>query len=446
MEYDKINNLLGSESENLSKFVTREYVKINSLSNAYNETKSIRFKTPMLRSDLCDYADAYILVGGTITVAGNHPRDRQNKPVILKNNAPFVSCITRINGELIEDADDLDIVMPMYNLLEYSKNYRKTIGSLYNYYRDELNDDADNNNFANNNVVSSNTFNYNHKIIGNTYNVDSTIVPAAGGGARVANPDYDANKSGKKSIELAIPLKYLGNFWRVLNIPLISCEVSLELKWNKNCVINSQQIGVNLDGGNTAAPTGATLTINNCKLYMPVITLSKNDEIKLLTNLKSGFTREIEWNKYKSQMSTEEENSNLNILIDPTFTNVNKLFVLAFQTADDRESFSQFYLPKVMVKDFNAIIDKLAFFDLPIKTEEEAYEKIIDISRNNKYTTGNLLDYDYFKKYYELIAIDLTNQQVLQENEDLIQQINFIGRLTEAANVFIIMEKKNAPF
>ena len=101
--------------------------------------------------------------------------------------------------------------MPMYSLLEYSKNYRKTIGSLYNYYRDELNDDADNNNFANNNVVSSNTFNYKDKIIGNIYYVDSTIVPAAGG-AREANPDYDANNSGKKSIELAIPLKYLGNF------------------------------------------------------------------------------------------------------------------------------------------------------------------------------------------------------------------------------------------
>ena len=151
----------------------------------------------MLRSDLYDYADAYILVSGTITVAGNHPRDRQNKPVILKNNTPFVSCIARINGELIEDADDLDIVMPMHYLLEYSKNYRKTIGSLHNYYRDELNDDADNNNFANNNVVSSNTFNYKNKIIGNTYNVDSTIVPAAGG-SRVANPDYDANNSDKK--------------------------------------------------------------------------------------------------------------------------------------------------------------------------------------------------------------------------------------------------------
>ena len=128
MEYNKINNLLDSESEDLSKFVTREYVRVNSLSNTYDENKSIRFKTPMLRSDLCDYADAYILVSGTITVAGNHPRDRKNKPVILKNNAPLVLCITTINGELIEDADDLDIVMPMYNLLEYSKNYKKTIG------------------------------------------------------------------------------------------------------------------------------------------------------------------------------------------------------------------------------------------------------------------------------------------------------------------------------
>ena len=129
-------------------------------------------------------------------------------------------------------------------------------------------------------------------------------------------------------------------------------------------------------------------------------------------------------------MTTEAINNNLNILIDPTFTNVNRLFV------------SQFYLPKVLVKDFNVIIDKLAFFDLPIKTEQEAYEKIIDICRNNEYTTGNLLDYDYFKKHYKLIAIDLSKQQILQENEDLIQQINFIGRLTEAANVFIIIEKK----
>ena len=141
-------------------------------------------------------------------------------------------------------------------------------------------------------------------------------------------------------------------------------------------------------------------------------------------------------------MTTEAVNNNLNILINPTFTNVNRLFVLAYQNADDRQSFSQFYLLNVMVKDYNVIIDKLAFFDLPIKTEEEAYEKIIDTSRNNKYATGNLLDYDYFKKHYKLISINLSKQQVLQENEDLIQQINFIGKLEEAANVFIIIEKK----
>ena len=291
MEYDKINNLLrseelgsavGSESENLSKFNTTDYVKVNSLSSTYNENKSIRFKTPMLRSDLCNYADAYVLVNGTITVTGNHPRDRHNRPLILKNNAPFISCITRINGDLIEDADDLDIVMPMYNLLEYSKNYRKTIGSLYNYHRDELGDDNNDDDFGNIKVVNSEAFKYKNKIIGNTYNINSTIV-AAGGGARVANPNYDANNSGKKSIELAIHLKSLGNFWRALNIPLISCEVSLELKWYKNCIITSIQREVNLDGGNTEASTGATLA--TCKLYIPVVTLSKDDEIKFLTNL-----------------------------------------------------------------------------------------------------------------------------------------------------------------
>ena len=343
--------------------------------------------------------------------------------------------MTKINNEFNEDVDDLDIVIPMYNLLEYSKNYRKTIGSLCNYYRDELSNDNNHDNFLNNNVVNSSAFKYKNKMTGNTYNI---VVGAAG---------HDANRVGKQDVELAIPLKYLSNFWRALNIPLISCEVSLKLKWNKNCVITSLQ-DVQADAGPpivNAHPTGVTFAINDCKLYVPVETSSKDDEIKLLTNLKSGFTREIIWNKYRSPMSTEAINNNLNILIDPTFNNVNRLFVLAYQLDNNnysRQSFSEFYLPRVMIKDYNVIIDKLTFFDLPIKTEEEAYEKIIDISINNEYTTGNLLDYDFFKKYYKLITIDLSQQQALQENEDLIQQINFIGRLEQAANVFNIIEKK----
>ena len=222
MEYNKINNLLLSEdneSKQLSKFVTKKYVEVSSLSNTYNENKSIRFKTPMLRSNVCDYSDAYILVKGTITVTApeisnnaDNIRDKRNRPLISKNNAPFVSCITRINGELIEDADDLDIVMSMYNLLEYSQNYRKTIGSLYNYYRDELSDDADNNNFDNIKVVNSNTFKYKNQITGNTYNVNAGV------------QGHDVNKNGTQEVELTIPLKYLGSFCRALNIPLNSCE------------------------------------------------------------------------------------------------------------------------------------------------------------------------------------------------------------------------------
>ena len=159
----------------------------------------------------------------------------------------------------------------MYNLLEYSKNYRKTIESLYNYYRDELSDNADDDddddddNFDNIQVVNSNTFKYKNKIIGNTYDVDARIANPDGAG-QIDNPIYNVNKNCTQEVELAIPLKYLGNFWRALNIPLISCEVSLELKWDKNCVITSLEQR-DIGGGNRDnAPTGATLAINDCKL------------------------------------------------------------------------------------------------------------------------------------------------------------------------------------
>ena len=170
--------------------------------------------------------------------------------------------------------------------------------------------------------------------------------------------------------------------------------------------------------------------------------MSAENDNKLLEQLKTGFKRTIKWNKYRSEMSNQTKNNNLNYLIDPTFTNANRLFVLTFENEDGRTSFSKYYVPKVEIKDFNVLTDGKPFFEIPIKNKEEAYEAIIEMSKNNNYTTGNLLDYEYFKDHYKLIAIDLSKQIEL-ENSDLKQQINFIGRLEEDnATMFFIIEKK----
>ena len=141
-------------------------------------------------------------------------------------------------------------------------------------------------------------------------------------------------------------------------------------------------------------------------------------------------------------MSNQTKNNNLSYLIDPTFTNVNRLFVLTFENEDDRTSFSKYYVPKVEIKDFNVLIDEKPFFEIPVKNKEEVYEAIIEMSKNNNYTTGYLLDYEYFKDHYKLIAIDFSKQIEL-ENPDLKQQISFIRRLEENnATMFFIIEKK----
>ena len=141
----------------------------------------------------------------------------------------FISCISKINGVLVENAEDLDIVMPMYNLLKYSKNYSKASASFWNYYRDELTDETNDNNGPNKNVINSKSFKYKTSITGSTYNVPRRITDADGN--LVNNPNYDRNKKGTKKVEIAVPLKHLGNFWNSLNIPLISCEVPLNLSW-----------------------------------------------------------------------------------------------------------------------------------------------------------------------------------------------------------------------
>ena len=347
------------------------------------------------------------------------------KKLVFKNNAPFINCVSKINGVKIDNAEDLDVVMPMYNLLEYSKNYKKTTGSLWNYYRDEPSSTIGDNNITHS-ILNSESFDYKANFMEN---------------------GVTHNNLTKNDVKVVVTLKHLSNFWRHLDIPLINCEVELILTWFKNCVLIDKSSREANYGANPVVyeidnPENATFKITDVKLFVPVATLSKKYDIQLLEQLKSGFKRTIKWNKYRSQMSIQPQNNNLNYLIDPTFTSVNRLFVLSFprnNNTDSRYSFSNYYLPKVKVNDFNVLIDGKSFFDLPVKNDEEAYEKIIDMSNNSDYTTGNLLDFAYYKKHYRLIAVGLSKQTKLKDP----QQINFIGKLLRntGATMFFMTEK-----
>ena len=335
----------------------------------YNVNIQIKFKTTMLKSSLCDYSDAYILVKGTITIAGAgddaaaRQADERDIGVVFKNCAPFTNCISEINNTQVDNAKDIDIVMLMYNLIEYSDNYAKTSGSLWQYYRDE----------PNNNLADSESFKFKVKITGKT--------PAA---------------DKEKDVEIMVPLKYLSNFWRTLELPLINCEVNLILTWSSTCVITNS--------------TGAgTFEITDTKLYVPV------ENAKLLQQLKSGFKRVINWNKYLSKPELLRQNPNLNYLIEPSFQGVNRLFILAFENDAQRTSHSGYYLPNVEIKNYSIVINGENFFDQSIKNKKITYDNIRKIATGygDDYTTGCLLDYPYFIETYKMIAVDLSKQKPL---------------------------------
>ena len=247
----------------------------------------------MLKSSLCDYSDAYIHIKETTTVnnaaAEDADANNTNKKVIFKNCAPFTKCISEVNNTNEDDAKDIYIVMPMYNLIEYSDDYSKTSGSLWQYCKDIPAID-DNNaivNLNNNNLTDS--FNFKVKMTGQT------------------------GDNGTKPIEIIVPLKYLSNFWRTLEMPLINCEINLILNWSANCVIISTDVANQI----------ATFVITDTKLYFPIVTLSTQDNAKLLEQLKSGFKRVINWNKYLSKPELLAQNPNLNHLVEQSFQGVN---------------------------------------------------------------------------------------------------------------------------
>ena len=196
----------------------------------------------MLHSNLCDYSDAYIVVKGTIIVTGANNRDRKNRSLAFKNNAPFISCISKINNVLIDNAEDLDVVMLMYNLIEYSKKYSKTTGSLCYYYRDEPNNPPANN-YNKDPIKNPASSKYKNNIIGKT-------------------PNNDNGDNNKKDSEILVPLKHSSNFWRMLDMPLINCEINLIFTSSKNCILTDivTQAAVPAQGDNPERPA-----INNTK-------------------------------------------------------------------------------------------------------------------------------------------------------------------------------------
>ena len=204
------------------------------------------------------------------------------------------------------------------------------------------------------------------------------------------------NNGNTKDVEIIVPLEYLSNFWRTLEMPLMNCEVNLLLTWSKDCVITNS--------------TGeGKFDITETKLHVSVVTLSTQDNAKLLQQLKSGFKRKINCNQYESSVKTFAQNRYLNHLIYPSFQGVNRLFVLSLENENDRISHSNYYLPKVEIKDY-VMIDDRNFFDQPINSMNKTYENIrrIATGQGDDYTTGCLLDYSYFKENYKLIAIDLS--------------------------------------
>ena len=287
---------------------------------------------------------------GDIKVAGV----AANTNVTFKNCAPFTRCVTHINDEHVETAENLDIIMPMYNLIEYSDNYADSSGSLYHFKRDEspMNDAGNPNSVA---LDNSTSFKYKESIL------------------RKAT-DSDGNDRSLKNAKIVAPLKYLSIFFRSLDMPLINCKIDLELNWNNNCVMYDADTYA---GGDNTINRETTFQITSTKLYVPILTLSTKDNVNLTKQLNGGFKRSVYWNEYKSKIEIKEADAN-NLAIfplDASFQDVNRLFVLAFDNIEngankiERDSHRKYFLLRVNITNYNVLIDGRNFYDQPISNQ-----------------------------------------------------------------------------
>ena len=292
MENQKTVNLLDKIDTASKHFATKKWYIINDENNTnYGVNKdtgadnpdTIKYDTRVLKPNVYDYAEAYILIDGTIRAAAANANTR----LALKNCAPFTKCNLEINDEHVDTAENLDITVPMYNLIEYSDNYQDSSATLYQYKRDEPPEDDG---VADLTADNSSSFKYKVSLLGN---------PVV------------ANNIARINVKVVVPLKYLSNFFRSLEMPLINCKIKLNLTWKKECVLST-------DDGN------AVSIINDTKMYVPVVTLSKEDNKDFIEQQNKGFQRSIYWNEYKTKEINEDADANVfkYINLDPSFQGV----------------------------------------------------------------------------------------------------------------------------
>ena len=296
---------------------------------------------------------------GNITATGGNADTK----VAFKNCAPFTRC------EHVKTAENLNIIMPMYNLLEYFDNYAVSFASLYQFKRDKQN--MNNGNPADVTTDDSSSFKYKSSFFKTLTDEDAGVF---------------------KNVTIAVPLKYLSNFFRLLEMPLINCKIHLELNWSRDCV--------------KSTIADKTFQIKSTKLYVPVVTLSTKDNENLTNQLNEGFKRSVYWNGYKSKIETKNlDNDNLaRFSLAASFQGVNRLFVLAFDNIDNgpnkvkRYSHTKYFLPRV---DITKLIDGRNFYDQPINDQIKKYDEIRKIATGKGTTgTGCLRDYQYFQAHY----------------------------------------------
>ena len=324
---------------------------------------------------MCDYSDAYILVTSNIKLQNGNDATR----VAIKNCHPFTRVSFELNNEQVDTADNLELTMNLYNILEYSDNYADTTGSLYQYKRPEPRD-------ANGNVVNLATtlssFKYQLGLVQKQLTTpNSENVPAN------IDPNFDNAHRIWKNIKIVVPLKYLINFFRNLELPFIITRLYMELNWKKYSVLCNQN-------------QNSIFQITKSELYIPIVTLNTENNNKLSELLSEGFEITVVWSEYKSKIErvTIPQNDNMfrRTTLDVSFQGENKLFAAAYETDDTErndnteESRRRYYLPRVEIKDYNILIDGRTFYDQNVNSSIVRYNELLKMTtgRSEDYSTG----------------------------------------------------------